>query len=235
MRGDDAGDEFLVALVVGTPPRARGRLATCRRRVAAGRNTPACAGTTPRCGTPAVWSGEHPRVRGDDNGLLCVIVAALGTPPRARGRPVPGEAGGVGAGNTPACAGTTSLMILGVPVLSEHPRVRGDDSRTDLARSSSLGTPPRARGRLGMRLESRRSTGNTPACAGTTTGARFVGADFTEHPRVRGDDASRLDTVRMPSGTPPRARGRRARRRTAEGRTGNTPACAGTTRDPSLK
>src|SRR5690606_10086328 len=109
-----------------------------------------------------------------------------GTPPRARGRRVRGLGPGDSAGNTPACAGTTSPARRRPAARWEHPRVRGDDVLGVQVAYAGYGTPPRARGRLLLRgfgvgqhgtpprARGRRwfkwagasIDGNTPACAG---------------------------------------------------------------------
>jgi integrase/recombinase XerC len=52
------------------------------------------------------------------------------------------------------------------------------------------GTPPPARGRPPGDLLMLDETGNTPACAGTTTGPGPAPPGLLEHPRLRGDDSS---------------------------------------------
>src|SRR5690606_7020355 len=86
VRGDDTATSWYAALRTGTPPRARGRPEDWAEVAAACRNTPACAGTTAHC--PSTWTptGEHPRVRGDDDACDRHPAVDEGTPPRARGR-----------------------------------------------------------------------------------------------------------------------------------------------------
>src|SRR5690606_13772638 len=111
-----------------------------------------------------------------------------GTPPRARGRRRPDHQGPEHRGNTPACAGTTSPGPALRCRRSEHPRVRGDDTRSSRRVSPAGGTPPRARGRLPPAAIPRGAPGNTPACAGTTQLDGGLRARREEHPRVRGDE-----------------------------------------------
>src|SRR5437588_309903 len=94
--------------VGGTPPLARGRQARRSDRHTALRNTPACAGTTPRSTASAITPGEHPRLRGDDYLRPAVWSSAPGTPPLARGRPAAALDREMPDRNTPACAGTTA-------------------------------------------------------------------------------------------------------------------------------
>ena len=86
VRGDDLALGVTPNRLLGTPPRARGRL-RCGLRPGCGcGNTPACAGTTDGRLVRGRIAKEHPRVRGDDPGAPSVGSAARGTPPRARGR-----------------------------------------------------------------------------------------------------------------------------------------------------
>ena len=126
VRGDEEGNHRHGDRPQGTPPRARGReLVVCEKRTRQG-NTPACAGTRRRTASAIRRWWEHPRVRGDEQVPGHRRWRDRGTPPRARGRdlPEPGERGG--AGNTPACAGTSRLKSRRHVSTPEHPRVRGD-------------------------------------------------------------------------------------------------------------
>ena len=168
-------------------------------------------------------------MRGDDSTAPVSPTGSPGTPPRARGRPGPSGAGTGPGGNTPACAGTTGSGGCASPGRTEHPRVRGDDTRVTIAAPAPVGTPPRARGRLETVQHPQQRARNTPACAGTTPPRASPTASGAEHPRVRGDDG-RISGRSHPapgtprvrgddntsagrssrlSGTPPRARGRR--------------------------
>src|SRR5690606_24407939 len=100
----------------GSPPRARGarlRIALHDQRL---RITPACAGSTPRVANVDCTGRDHPRVRGEHFWSWIWIGWLIGSPPRARGaRPVR-YAAAVGPGITPACAGSTRVVIDAVAV-----------------------------------------------------------------------------------------------------------------------
>ena len=209
VRGDDIPIPLRGNASSGTPPRARGRRQRRPRHDGAGRNTPACAGTTSGAITAWAWRAEHPRVRGDDEAAGHMVPAGVGTPPRARGRPGRGRDRRPGRRNTPACAGTTVVPTRPSWVRTEHPRVRGDDLSTSIRNSACSGTPPRARGRQDTRMRLLSGTRNTPACAGTTRSGGTRVSRVREHPRVRGDDVQARMEALVVTGTPPRARGRR--------------------------
>ena len=148
-------------------------------------------------------------MRGDDGGGPVEPGHAVGTPPRARGRPGADPRHRWPDRNTPACAGTTSPAAGGGAGSGEHPRVRGDDSPVPYV--------------------SRNVGWNTPACAGTTSDPLNLRGLCREHPRVRGDDVDPATAAYYDKGTPPRARGRRAINFREFRNLRNTPACAGTT------
>ena len=75
--------------------------------------------------------------------------------------------------------------------------------------------------------------GLTPACAGTTASTPPRAPSDAAHPRVRGDDGTRVPVTNCPAGSPPRARGRLLGLDAAGGPDRLTPACAGTTPRPA--
>ena len=192
----------------GSPPRARGRPARSRPMICSWGLTPACAGTSRPTG--GLWRSRraHPRVRGDVKLGVVLRKSDRGSPPRARGRQPDVDCLRVIPGLTPACAGTSDRVTQVWVCGWAHPRVRGD-----------------------VRLDPRaavRRRGLTPACAGTSARVDQAVADAAAHPRVRGDVLARRCLTCDAQGSPPRARGRRPPTRTAAGRRGLTPACAGT-------
>ncbi len=233
----------------GSPPRARGRRRRRAAREVAARFTPACAGTTPAAGAASRRAAVHPRVRGDDSGGLAFGVAWYGSPPRARGRRTDCPCSNAPSRFTPACAGTTRLPHAARCCSPVHPRVRGDDSATQMLTPTARGSPPRARGRRrsgGARMARFRFTpacagttaplaggGDvarfTPACAGTTEPSTRRARALPVHPRVRGDDPLPCAAIATCGGSPPRARGRQRRACARVPLERFTPACAGTT------
>ena len=96
------------------------------------------------------------------------------------------------------------------------------------------GTPPRARGRPFVLGPLVTAVGNTPACAGKTLVAIWRRCWRREHPRVRGEDWAYLMLAADYAGTPPRARGRPTKFLVIHHTRGNTPACAGKTKDSTV-
>jgi len=127
VRGDGAKNDDMITVAMGSPPRARGRLAL-----------PTAARSALR---------DHPRVRGDGTERSNVGRSRRGSPPRARGRRVGGLGDGGGSGITPACAGTAFSPRPRPGSRRDHPRVRGDGKTGPGTDTVDGGSPPRARGR----------------------------------------------------------------------------------------
>ena len=155
--------------------------------------------------------------------------AFVGTSPHARGPPAVRKLVAHGAGNIPACAGTTPTPATPPLRRREHPRMRGDHAPSIAASSAALGTSPHARGPLSLPDLMRHILGNIPACAGTATSTSPRRTTRREHPRMRGDHLLRSSWESFRSGTSPHARGPRVHREAELRVDGNIPACAGTT------
>ena len=127
MRGEDTTGFEEPGMTTGSPPHARGRLASgpeLPRRLGI---TPACAGKTRTRSTRGQRSRDHPRMRGEDQGAL--------SPNAPNGR------------ITPACAGKTSSVHPKSQFETDHPRMRGEDAETVMKFVQDIGSPPHARGR----------------------------------------------------------------------------------------
>ena len=113
-------------LVLGSPPRMRGKVgnAVCGHALAG--ITPAYAGKRcERCDHRAAHQ-DHPRVCGEKLVSAIVYYTQLGSPPRMRGKGCI-LAGGVGAqGITPAYAGKRPANSRVRPLPRDHPRVCGE-------------------------------------------------------------------------------------------------------------
>ncbi len=258
VRGDDAWAIRLAERAGRFTPACAGT--TAERSVAgdaAERFTPACAGTTVICSeTQGTSFGSPPRARGRRAHEPVRTPRLGGSPPRARGRRRAGEptrargpvhprvrgddvelraVRGEVRRFTPACAGTTpERENQHHPIARFTPACAGTTKAFPKTSRSSSGSPPRARGRP-FQMFSIRSA-------------------MAVHPRVRGDDDCRRALRCRAHGSPPRARGRlriasliasnsavHPRVRGDDGpalaiELGDfrfTPACAGTTSQPS--
>ena len=91
----------------GSSPRVRGKLVPTGLLAGGSGLIPACAGKTKGLDMPESEEGAHPRVCGENPGLVRLWISASGSSPRVRGklnseRTVLGQAGLI-----PACAGKT--------------------------------------------------------------------------------------------------------------------------------
>ena len=131
--------------------------------------TPACAGTTSSTLIFCVHDRDHPRMCGDHSTIINPFSNNMGSPPHVRGplnryfifRPSDGI--------TPACAGTTNIMLQGQGAGWDHPRMCGDHDHLLHVERTRLGSPPHVRGPPTRALLTNAKAGITPACAGTTT------------------------------------------------------------------
>ena len=107
MRGEDGSARLPRDRGVGSPPHARGRQPKHWPMLVRWRITPACAGKTPTCGLSARDQTDHPRMRGEDQGVPWQRRFVGGSPPHARGRLSTLRTPRRSCRITPACAGKT--------------------------------------------------------------------------------------------------------------------------------
>ena len=168
MRGEDSVFAWRASWLMGSPPHARGRPGAVSSFFLEFGITPACAGKTARWSTARQMRRDHPRMRGEDATSALSRARSAGSPPHARGRRVREMSRSETVRITPACAGKTRSLICPCCPLSDHPRMRGEDSNRPWPRTPQRGSPPHARGRLGFH------------CTQTTSSV--------DHPRMRGED-----------------------------------------------
>ena len=168
MRGEDVTPVAPGVEGTGSPPHARGRRTPLARLSQTIGITPACAGKTPRTHTEARHCPDHPRMRGEDIKRRNSGSISGGSPPHARGRLTTPASRRIPFWITPACAGKTPTIPLSFSIMRDHPRMRGEDQSGLGPVESELGSPPHARGRLGVSFRPSPISGITPACAGKT-------------------------------------------------------------------
>ncbi len=167
--GEDEAADFNSFSLSGTPPRRRGGRDGVDVPALVGRNTPASAGRTRSSPSWAPTSAEHPRVGGEDALEAAQKRKKVGTPPRRRGGPPRRTPQTRPRRNTPASAGRTTSASARPRVVSEHPRVGGEDLLLRFDDLLAAGTPPRRRGGRRRHHHHRHRHRNTPASAGRTT------------------------------------------------------------------
>ena len=208
--GGHVGVEYargLQRIKIGSSPRARGTRHTFAGWHGMQWFIPAGAGNTLRntCGTIA--STVHPRGRGEHIDTTEQGNGNDGSSPRARGtrrsrhehqlqqRFIP-----AGAGNTPADRDAGQPHAV-------HPRGRGEHLGSRDPQPKLYGSSPRARGTLLLLSFLNIAARFIPAGAGNTACASPICADWTVHPRGRGEHASSAASATACIGSSPRARG----------------------------
>ena len=168
MRGEHTVSSGIVMASPGSSPRARGALAAALGVYALGGIIPACAGSTYRCPFDGSYRRDHPRVRGEHAPRRDRLDADLGSSPRARGAPAKTTCTKSKTGIIPACAGSTKIVKVCRDHAEDHPRVRGEHSRTLAAGRAERGSSPRARGAHSPGSYRAACGRIIPACAGST-------------------------------------------------------------------
>ena len=193
----------------GSSPLARGLLDIHAGDVPGRGIIPACAGFTILSSFLEIGRRDHPRLRG--------VYASEYTEKLHLPRIIP------------ACAGFTEHRRPLLREDSDHPRLRGVYSYCIFRLWYSPGSSPLARGLLSSFLDTGRSFGIIPACAGFTIMVGEESMRARDHPRLRGVYRGwRVDGWRVP-GSSPLARGLRYRTGYSWDNGGIIPACAGFT------
>ncbi len=146
VRGEQRVPSRFRERVQGPSPRARGAV-DLRDRADLGDGTiPACAGSSPASRPPRARAGDHPRVRGEQDGRGVPVSGGTGPSPRARGAGVLHWALADVPGTIPACAGSSSVAGSRGGDGWDHPRVRGEQFLARDHDPTGPGPSPRARG-----------------------------------------------------------------------------------------
>ena len=133
---------------------------------------------------------------------------------------------------TPAYAGKTTWSEFEQESDGDHPRLRGENSFIVSVLIPVRGSPPPTRGKLDIKIVLTLNIGITPAYAGKT--ARIWGSrgKKRDHPRLRGENAVRLQPASRSGGSPPPTRGKRRPAAACKPLWRITPAYAGKTQRP---
>ena len=196
----------------GSSPHTRGAPNGADIIIFRSRIIPAYAGSTCRK-PPALPTGrDHPRIRGEHPPGPAMYWPWPGSSPHTRGARECGESNVSGAGIIPAYAGSTLHHHEIISCSRDHPRIRGEHSR-------SLVPLP-----VGLRI--------IPAYAGSTTvgGAGVEAAE--DHPRIRGEHLGVHLVGDGDDGSSPHTRGAHAVGRQRGAAPGIIPAYAGSTPSP---
>ena len=114
----------------------------------------------------------------------------------------------------------------------DHPRLRRENSVRTSYVCFGKGSPPLARGKLGLRSILGCPMRITPACVGKTPPFLEILNRHSDHPRLRGENILSFGSALARPGSPPLARGKHAVCLPYVQILRITPACAGKTNMP---
>ena len=174
-------------LVIGSPPRGRGKGSTARPKGLSGRITPAWAGKRPLEIRNKFNNRDHPRVGGEKSISAPNFGPGTGSPPRGRGKVHRYLRGPLPLGITPAWAGKRTAVRGVEKTPRDHPRVGGEKCCSSSAFYIRCGSPPRGRGKGILDYMGVPTEGITPAWAGKRRHQTVKEKKHEDHPRVGGE------------------------------------------------
>ena len=160
----------------GSSPLTRGKLTVSCQTFAEVRLIPAHAGKT---SSPPLKSSKrraHPRSRGENLIAPEMTLTSVGSSPLTRGKHGCRGRSLVGLRLIPAHAGKTFAAALMRPLVTAHPRSRGENSQSVRGAPATSGSSPLTRGKHGVRLFRHCLFRLIPAHAGKTDAPRRSGA-----------------------------------------------------------
>ena len=174
--------------IVGSSPRGRGKRADVLFRLHELGLIPAWAGKTSNFLLGLHQDPAHPRVGGENSLARLEIQSSEGSSPRGRGKQISVSAGWEKIGLIPAWAGKTSTPMNTWRSGRAHPRVGGENGPSPGMVPRVVGSSPRGRGKLGIRVFRVPFWRLIPAWAGKTQYWTTRGAIARAHPRVGGEN-----------------------------------------------
>ena len=130
-------------------------------------------------------------------------------------------------GITPAYAGKSAALSRAPAGQRDHPRVCGEKTLGGSSGRWLMGSPPRMRGKGGLRLPHGPLHRITPAYAGKRLACNDNAPLVRDHPRVYGEKRRPMHHSHTLPGSPPRMRGKVRLLRPEVHELGITPAYAG--------
>ena len=196
---------------------------------------PAYAGSTAGIAALASQAQDHPRIRGEHVSVERAVIKSAGSSPHTRGAQVTSWRSPASCRIIPAYAGSTSVTSPSPRSARDHPRIRGEHSKTYANMEQESRIIPAYAGSTfagfrgaadGVRI--------IPAYAGSTSAARKTTRPGTDHPRIRGEHAGLGLGEAAARGSSPHTRGAPRPRRRRGRDEGIIPAYAGSTRPRRL-
>ena len=194
--------------VEGSPPRMRGKVLKNRVKSGQPRITPAYAGKRTDDKRRKILCQDHPRVCGEKPTVPAVGTFLAGSPPRMRGKVDYLPDSFRRTRITPAYAGKSAIQAGDFLRNWDHPRVCGEKRVCTSVRGTSLGSPPRMRGKANEWHIQQHLAGITPAYAGKRFQSFGRYRAEQDHPRVCGEKCRGRIRIHHEQGSPPRMRGK---------------------------
>ena len=162
---------------------------------------------------PRILRGITPAYAGKRAFAAFCSAFAAGSPPRMRGKVIRGLVTRITSGITPAYAGKSVGHKLPHVWGQDHPRVCGEKMLMSKRSAPFSGSPPRMRGKGFLAFSHLWHNRITPAYAGKRMSDGSSAVPLWDHPRVCGEKPAASGRTASSSGSPPRMRGKAARRR----------------------
>ena len=207
IRGEHLTKAGSARVRVGSSPHTRGAPSKPRPGGSAQRIIPAYAGsTTARSATCWPWQ-DHPRIRGEHDNPAKDNVPFVGSSPHTRGARMASRRNVPLPWIIPAYAGSTAILWAWMTIMMDHPRIRGEHTRSHAQRGWGGGSSPHTRGARLWRPPTSPIVRIIPAYAGSTRPSSFAGTWYPDHPRIRGEHAGGALHVTGARGSSPHTRG----------------------------
>ena len=207
IRGEHGGVAVRVPVGQGSSPHTRGARLPDLGHLRPERIIPAYAGSTGGFKRWLSRARDHPRIRGEHALRATETGPLLGSSPHTRGAPPYGFSLRRAPGIIPAYAGSTGQIEERHPEVPDHPRIRGEHALGIGDDFQVVGSSPHTRGAPDARRRCRALGRIIPAYAGSTSAWEIGGWTPTDHPRIRGEHASRSGPPHGRRGSSPHTRG----------------------------
>ena len=213
----------------GSSPLTRGKLDNLDRQILADGLIPAHAGKTVPGDRCFDCHRAHPRSRGENNAGNSGQRHSQGSSPLTRGKLCLRRCDCKNDGLIPAHAGKTRAKCNSSNPARAHPRSRGENRSTIMARNRNDGSSPLTRGKPPHPRTMDRSGRLIPAHAGKTVDRSDEYSANGAHPRSRGENVQNSAMPAPSEGSSPLTRGKPVRDARDYALAGLIPAHAGKT------
>jgi len=151
---------------------------------------------------------DHPHVRGEKHRIVHSSLTFFGSSPRAWGKGRFRQWGRGVPRIIPTCVGKSAAPAPARSAHPDHPHVRGEKYSPTGRAQKSVGSSPRAWGKVALKDECCPNQRIIPTCVGKRGGAVAVILRAPDHPHVRGEKLRAIRNVLETVGSSPRAWGK---------------------------